>query len=471
MIKIVINILLFCLLTAPAFSQEKVELKNADQLKGNVIDGKTVREATGNVILQQGNITVYCNSATQYIDENLVELRGNVRIIQDTLTLLTSRGTYYGNEKRATGQGGITLKDQNATLTANSGVYYFNDSRAIFNGNVHVVNRDYDITSEKLTYLRNTEDSFAEGDVVVTTDSAVINAEKVDFFKRQGRSLAYNNARLESDSTIITSDTLTNLSFEKKSIASGNVRIESLNNNTVIYGNYLENYEKTNYTKITGNARLIQAEEEKDTLFIYSRIMEAFRNDPDFYTATDSVEIIRGDFSSKSGLSTYYADSEKVSLSREPIVWQNESQMTGDSIYAELPGKQLQTIFIRKLENLPSSKYSFIISQNADFEFYDRYNQVKGIDITMHFQDDKINQVEVEGSSQSIYFLFENEKANGVNRAEGKNMRIQFDEDEQVSKITIEEDPVGQYIPEIKIPGENLILAGFKYREDKPQQR
>lgn len=465
------NIAFLVFTTASGFSQEKVELKNADQLQGSVIEGKNVREASGNVILQQGNITVYCNSATQYIDENVVELRGNVRIIQDTLTLLTSRGMYYGNEKRATGSGGITLKDQNATLTANSGVYFFNEARAVFNGNVHVVNKDYDITSQKLTYFRNTEESFAEDDVTVTMDSAVVTAQKVDFYKRQGRTLAYRDAKLVSDSTEITADTLTNYSFEKRSVAAGNVKIVSQNNNTVVYGDYLENFEKENHTKVTGNARLIYAETGKDTLFIYSKKMDAFRNDPEYYSATDSVETIRGEFLSKSGMSTYYEDAETVSLSREPIVWQSESQMTGDSIYADLPGKKLQTIYIRKIETLPASKSSFVISQNADEGFPDRYNQVKGTHITMHFDDEQIAKVDVEGSSQSIYFLFEGVKANGVNRAEGKNMVINFDESEQVSKIVIDSDPVGQYIPEVKIPGEELTLPGFLYRDDKPIRR
>jgi lipopolysaccharide export system protein LptA len=468
---IILHIAIILFLSASAFSQEKVELKNADELKGTVIEGKNVREATGNVILQQGNITVYCNSATQFIDENVVELRGNVRIIQDTLTLLTSRGMYYGNEKRATGSGGITLKDQNATLTANSGVYFFNEARAVFNGNVHVVNRDYDITSDKLTYFRNTEESFAEDNVTVTTDSAVVTAQKVDFYKRQGRTQAYRDAKLVSDSTEITADTLINYSFEKRSIAAGNVKIVSQNNNTVVYGNYLENFEKENYTKVTGNARLIYAEEDKDTLFIYSRKMESFRNDPEYYTATDSVETIRGEFLSKSGMSTYYEDAETISLSIEPIVWQSESQMTGDSIYADLPGKKLQTIFIRKLETIPASKSSFVISQNSDQGFFDRYNQVKGTHITMHFAEEQISKVDVEGSAQSIYYLFEGIKANGVNRAEGKNMFINFDEEEQVSKIVIDSDPTGQYIPEIKIPGEELILPGFLFRDDKPLKR
>ena len=69
-------------------AQEKVELKNAEELTGKVIDGQNVREAKGNVEFIQGNVKVFCNSATQYIEANRIELRGNVRIYQDTLTLL-----------------------------------------------------------------------------------------------------------------------------------------------------------------------------------------------------------------------------------------------------------------------------------------------------------------------------------------------------------------------------------------------
>ena len=477
MTRIFIHIALFTfLLSGSSYAQDKIELKNADELKGKVIDGKNVREATGNVILEQGNIKVYCNSAVQYIDENRVELTGNVKILQDTLSLFTSRGVYDGNEKKATGRNGVTLKDPNATLTASNGIYYFNDTKAIFNGNVKIVNEDYTITSDELTYIRNTEDSFAKGNVIVTTDSAITTAENIDFFKRQGKTVAYVDARIDSDSTIITSDSLINFSQEKKSFASGNVKIENLRNNVLVYGDYLENYEDSNYSKISGNTRLIQIEEDKnsnkkDTLFIYSKSMEAFRNIPEYYVATDSVEIIRDEFLSKCGKAIYYKDSETVSLSIEPIVWQDNSQMTGDSIYADLPGNKLQTIYIRKLSTLPVSKTSFVISSNDESGFSDRYNQVSGTDITMNFVDEKINLVDVTDNSTSIYFIFEGQKGNGVNKSEGKNMKVYFDEEEKVSRISIESEPVGQYIPEIKIAGENLFLPGFDIREDKPERR
>ena len=128
-------IILFLIFSfANIFAQEKVELIHADSLTGRTENGVIIREAQGNVQFKQGNITVFCNSATQYPDQNKVDLRGNVKIYQDTLSLFTSRGVYYGNEKKATGEGGVTLKDPNATLRANSGVYFFDQAKADFQG-------------------------------------------------------------------------------------------------------------------------------------------------------------------------------------------------------------------------------------------------------------------------------------------------------------------------------------------------
>lgn len=472
--KIIFSILLFLIsisLPISLFAQEAVELKNADRLTGKTIDGKSVREAEGNVQFVQGNIRVFCNSATQYIDENRIVLVGNVRIYQDTLTLTTSRGVYYGNEKRATGEGNVTLKDPNATLRANNGTYFFNEAKAIFNGDVIIRNPEYQVTSRELTYFRMTEDSYAKGNVKVETDSAIITAEYIDFLKRQGLSFAHQNAKLVSDSTIITADTLKDFSFQNRSEASGNVTIISQNNNAVITGNFLENFEDKNYTKITGNVELEQVEQNEtginDTLFIYSSIMEAFRDKPERYTASGNVETIRNDFLSRSENAFYFRDSETISLNGNPVVWQNNSQMTGDSIYAQLPGNQLQTIYVMKFEN--SERQSFLISQSDTINFIDRFNQVSGDNIIINFLNDKVNNVLSDNNSSSIYFLYEeNGLANGVNKISGVDMKVLFDSTEQVEKIIIEQDPTGQYASENNISEINLRLPGFIWREDKP---
>ena len=449
-------------------AQDKIELKNADELSGKVIDGQNVREANGNVEFVQGNVKVYCNSATQFTDANRVELRGNVKIYQDTLTLLTSKAVYFGDDKRAICEGGVTLKDPNATLRANNGVYFFNDSKAVFKGDVIIVNPQYRITSEELTYLRNTEESFAKGNVIVTTDSAVIKAGSIDFFRRAGKTFAYGNVSIESDSTVIYSDTATNYTAERKSVATGNVKIETLDKSIIITGNSMENYENENYTILKDSAKLMRAEEGKDTVFIYCNTMEAFRNKPEYYVAEGNVRFIRSDFYSKCGRGVYYRDKESLSLSAEPVVWQENLQMTGDSIYAELPENKLQTVSVRKIPALKNSVSSFVVSGNKDEFFKDRYDQISGDDITMNFTANKINFIDVRNNSRSIYFVYDNNKANGINNIEGDNMYIYFGEDEKVEKIKVESGPKGEYIPENMLGSANLTLPGFNLREDKP---
>ncbi len=451
-------------------SQDKIELKNAGELSGRVIDGQNVREAIGNVEFVQGNVKVYCNSALQYLDANRVELRGNVRLYQDTLTLQTSEATYFGDDKKAICTGGVTLKDPNAVLRADNGIYSFDDGKAIFTGDVIIVNPEYRITSSELTYFRGNEDSFARGNVIVTTDSAVIKADNIDFYKMQGKTFAAGNVRIESDSTVIISDTATNYSKEKKSYASGNVSIESLNNNTVIFGNSIENYENENYTILMGNARLMQVEENGDTLHIYSDTMQAYRSKPDYYIAKSNVEIIRNEFLSRCRYGIYYKEDETISLSGQPIVWQENIQMTGDSIYAELPNNKLQTIYVKKLP-LENSVNSFVISENKDLYFKDRYDQISGTDVTIKFKEDKINSIEVTKNSNSIYFVYEDNKANGMNKIEGEEIYIYFDEKEKPSKIKVDKDPKGEYVPEQLLGTTSLTLPGFDLREDKPVVR
>lgn len=468
-------IILILLIPQISFCQNNIELKRSDKLTGKTIDNQTVREATGNVYFIRGNVNVYCNSALQYIDLNKVELTGDVKIYQDTLSLFTQKAIYYGNENKAIFENGITLKDPNATINADGGTYYFNEAKATFAGNVRIDNPDYRITSTYMIYLRNTEDSFARDNVVVKKDSATIKAENIDFYKRQGKTFAYKNVSIEKDSSIITSDTLTDYSFEKKSIAVGNVEINNLRNNALIFGKYLENYEKTKYSFIRGKAKLVQIDKDKDTMFVYCDTMESFREIPERYIAKDSVEIIRKNFFSKCGYSVYSktldTTLEKMSLYRNPIVWQDNMQLTGDTIYADLKERKLQTIYSNKIDELPNSKYSFLILENRDSLFSDRYDQIRGKDIIIHFDSNKVNYVDVKKNSSSIYFMYEDRKANGVNIVDGMNMVISFDSEQKADKVKVEIRPKGKYVPEVQLNTVTLELPGFLVRTDLPMRR
>jgi hypothetical protein len=187
------------------------------------------------------------------------------------------------------------------------------------------------------------------------------------------------------------------------------------------------------------------------------------------------VDVIRDKFYSKSGLAVYSKtndkDIDKMSFYLKPIVWQDNLQLTGDTIFADMKNKKLQTIYSKKIDELKGSEFSFMIVQNKDSVFSDRFDQVTGKDIIIHFYDDKVNNIEVFKNSNSIYFMYENNKGNGVNISEGMNMFITFDAEQKVDKVRIDKKPKGQYVPEVKLSTVTLILPGFKLRNDKPVRR
>ncbi len=445
-------------------SQDKITINHADSLVGKTIDGEQVREATGNVSLTHNNLNITCNRVIQYFNQNKAELYGNVKVVQDTLSIYAPRGTYYGNESKVVCPAGATLTDPKTTLKANYGVYFFNQDLANFRGNVRITdNLSYTINSDELDYYRGVQKSYARGNVVIVKDSSTIYSDNLIYEKLIGISTATGNVRIESDSTIITSKKATYYEFEKKSIAEENVKIVFLSENAIVYGNYSENYEKTNYSFVKGKARLIQIESKDgklDTTFIFSEKMESFRNKPEHYIALDSVKTIRNDFLSVSQAGYYFRDiSGKggvITLSHDPVVWKEELQVTGDSIYA---------YFREDIDDIYIIRSAFALQLND--VYMNRYDQISGIFMHIKFLDNQINYIQVDTNAASIYFVYDVDSPNGANRSNGEVIKLYFN-DKKVDKVKIFGKPKGTYFPENLVNTDELKLLGFRIRTDKP---
>ncbi len=449
-----------------SFSQDKITINHADSLIGKTIDGQQVREAIGNVSLTHNNVKITCNHVIQYFNDNKADLSGNVKMVQDTMTITAPTGIYYGNESKAVCPNGAVLTDPKNNLKANYGIYYFTQDLAEFKGNVRLTdNRTYTLTSDELKYYRQANKSYADGNVKVVKDSAVIYSDHMIYEKLIGVTTATDNVKIESDSTIITSNKLTNYEFDKKSIAQENVKINFLNKNAVVYGNYAENYEKISYSFITGNARLIQIETKngkEDTVFINSDTMKSYRTKPEHYIANDSVRIIRTDFYSYSQAAYYYKDASGsggvITLSKDPVVWKDELQVTGDSIYAN---------FKEELEDIYIIKSAFALQPNDIHP--ERYDQISGVFMYMKFLDNQINYIRVDTNAASIYFVYDNKEPNGANKSNGEIIILNF-KDKVVSKVKITGTPKGTYYPENLINTAELRLLGFRLRTNKPKR-
>ncbi|HAP37156.1 MAG TPA: hypothetical protein DCQ28_14955 [Bacteroidetes bacterium] len=279
-----------------SFSQQSdlIILQNADEFAGKRLEnGEDIRELTGNVNFRQGDARVWCDKAIQFINRNEVELIGNVKIVRDTVTLTSKRGRYFGNLHKADGEGNVKLVTPHVTLFADIGTYYLNEKRAFFQRNVKVID-----------------------------SSTVIYCEQLTYFEKQ-----------------------------RKSEAILNVRIVNPNDNVTMFGNYLIHSDSTRYSKMTENPRMIQIDTtdkgEIDTLAVKSMVMEAFDDSTKKMIIKDSVVIVRGGLAARSGLVKYFRLNETIELYSNPIVWYEENQVTGDTIFLSLEKNRLKTASIR----------------------------------------------------------------------------------------------------------------------------
>ncbi len=400
--------ILLCTVCCTGNAQEKdnIVLKNADVFIGRNVNGEDVREFTGNVHLTQGNVLLWCDRAIQHLSKNEVEVFGRVKVVRDTVTLTANKGVYYGDSKKAICEDGVRLETKHVVLFADSGTYFTEEKKALFHSNVRVIDSTTTIFSDELTYFEK----------------------------------------------------------ERKSIAVRNVRVINADNNVQLFGDYLEHFEETHYTKITQKPRLMQidtsAKKEIDTLVVKSLVMESYDDSTKKLIATDSVAMARGPLSVRSGWARYFTRSEFIELRQAPVVWYEDNQTTGDSISLQMVHNKLQHASIR------GRTFALSLSDSA---YASRYNQLTGRRIEMYFENDKLKKMAVNQNAISLYYLYDGKAPNGCNRTSGDAITMTFVEG-KIDVISIVRGIEGVYYPENMVgKKENKYnLDGFVLRSDRP---
>lgn len=449
MIKKLFILVIFGLATVSAQEREMI-IVIGDSLVGKVVNGESIREVSGNVVLTQGNVRITCRKAIQYLSRNDAELIGNVIATQDTLTIKTERGFYFGNLRKTSSNSGVLLEDKKVILTAKEGEYYFDENKAVFQSDVRLYDTVSTLTAQQLIYFRNDDRVIATIDVKIIDSVNTIYADTVDHFRKR-----------------------------QVTVASGNVAIRNNENNTLVLGEHLEDYRESKYTIIDKLPMLVQVDSSKstdslgvetmrlDTLFIQSKVMEVYREPEQKFIATDSVKIIRDLFASKNDLTIYLKDEEKILTEKisdennQPVLWYDNSQLTGDSI----------TIYIedKKIRQLDVDGNAFMVSQNKNYER--RFDQSSASGIKMFFDDNKIKRAEFFGNVYSIYYLYEEEQPNGLMKANSFDAIILFD-DNEVSEVKLYGNPGSEYYPEQQVEGneKSYLLPKFIFINDRPDK-
>jgi lipopolysaccharide assembly outer membrane protein LptD (OstA) len=178
-----------------------------------------------------------------------------------------------------------------------------------------------------------------------------------------------------------------------------------------------------------------------------TRIISAFHN----------AKIFKSDLQAKAD-SMFFSDADStVRCYVSPMIWAQGSQLTGDTVYLQMKNK--------KLDNMLLHHNSLIVNtEDADST---NFNQIKGKVITGYFQDNKLNNMFVDGNAESIYYLKDDTVYSGLNHMISSRLRI-FLKENKLSNINAIRAIDASITPMNDIKEEDRVLKGFIW---KPSER
>ena len=135
-----------------------------------------------------------------------------------------------------------------------------------------------------------------------------------------------------------------------------------------------------------------------------------------------------------------------------PVVWTETYQMTADTIFFYTVDSVRMKIHLNKAAFIVSSLY-------GDTEF----NQIKGTNIYGVIHDKALEQVDVIGSAECLYYLQDDDGSLiGINSSVTSEMRIYF-RDKEISDLRKYNEPTGKIYPDEQLPVENKKLKNFRW--------
>lgn len=472
---------------------KKINIRQADKGYYSKADGKN--RLIGNVVFEHEGAIMYCDSAWLYAQENRIQAYQAIRINQgDTLFLNGDYLEYSGDTKLAVVTGkevrlqdpqmtlvtdrllldrntdiayyttGGTVTNEDNQLISEKGFYNSNSKFFSFKDSVVLSNPDYRMYSDTLDYNSETHIAYFRGPTKILSDSSSIYCENGRYDTDRDIAQFNKNAFIYDGPKYLTGDSLYYEKEGEYGEAFRNVLIHDTIENYLITGEYGEYFGNQDSAYVTGEPLYTLVDEDNDSLFVHgdtlysSAYQDSLGQQHRKLLIYYGVKFYRSDMQGRCDSLVYESLDSTFSLFKAPIMWDDSTQITGDTIYLLNRNKQPDTLKV--LGN------AFMISQSDSL----RYNQVKGRKMTGKFRDKELRKVYVSGNGQTVYYPKEEDGDYiGMNRSICSNILIILS-DSEVKRISFLKKPEGKMHPMDQIPSDQKTLEGFNPRfEERPK--
>jgi len=434
-------------------------------------------KASGNVVVIQGDSINLLSNYLDY-DGNVRKIiaTGNVDFSNNDTNLKTEILFHDRNSKEFFFERGGVIKDSATTIKSIEGKYFQKNSKYTFNKNVEIYNPEYEIESNKLDYFTKSEHAYFFGPTTIKGSDYDIYCEKGFYDTKKREGFFTRNSKINYNNRVIEGDSLTFDDSKQFASATRNIVLTDTLNKTIIKGNYAEVFKAIDSAMITKKSIAIKMV-EKDSLFIKADTLFAIGPAENrIIKGRYNVRIFKQNLSGKSDKIIINQKSGLTKLLRNeiserqkqiltineiakinPIIWNGDSQMTGDEIHIT------RDVKTNDLDSLKILNNAFIIEKDTLGD--NNFNQMKGIKLFGKFYENELKTIELIQNTEMIYYLYDEKTKDliGIDKAICSSIIMEI-ENNNIKEITFFTNPEGEVYPEKEMELNLKVLNGFNWR-------
>jgi lipopolysaccharide export system protein LptA len=410
--------------------KEKVILKLDDmdiECSKAIIEQKTNSfDAYRNVHVQKGKtLNIYSDFLSYDGTTENGKFRDNVKMIEEGQTLTTDYLDFNASDNSGYFYNGGRIVDSSTVLDCKRGYYFPDKSQYIFYDSVVVHRDDYVMYSDTLEYNLKSKIFTVFGPTEIVSDDQYIYCERGTYNTETDVAQVSQNAFMRSPERHVKGDSLYYDKQNGYGETFGHIEIQDSVRDVIIHGNKAYYFDQPEKAIVTKDALFIKLTDSGDSLYLHADTL-CYEVDT-AATAADTTglkhkrakayyraQCYKSNFQMRCDSIVYLLQDSVIKLYKEPILWTGINQLIAKQIDAFLKNGQIDYALM--------NEEALIISNNDTTIF----NQVSGDDMKGFFKENELEQINVKGNANSIYFVEDEEDYLGFHKSGSNEMKLYF---------------------------------------------
>ncbi|MEN6569197.1 MAG: OstA-like protein [Rikenellaceae bacterium] len=417
----------------------------------------------GGCLMNKDSSFIESSNGYYYAKEDRFLFQMKVEMQSDTVLMKTDSLAYLAKENKAVFLTKTLAWQGDGFLMAKGGWYDRNNEYIHFSNDVYIKTKNNEIWAKEIDFDRKTGNAKLEYDVQVldTAQSAIILADRVNYTSKP------ESIVLEKEPSIalftVENEVRDTLFFSADTIIYQTRLHKDVDSSVITISKQRRDLSKRDpiteiYSSLKAKASLLN-KTNSDTVNVDTLTVNMDTVKVKFLTAFKNVKFYRSNIQGVCDSLQFNSLDSLIRLYKEPIIWNENKQLSADSIQVILSG--------RKLKKAELNSSAFVVMQ----EDSSHYDQVKSADIIIFFDDGKLSKFDALGSASVLFFFEEDSVLTTMNEKECKALSATM-LDNKIHRVRYFENINSNAYPLFNLPDNKQKLKGFKWADEKrPKNR